>query len=148
MKNIYILFSLFLLSLFNTSIQAQTSQTYYLDAFNEIDLMLSTNSMNFKKAVYLTENAYLEGQIDKNAFNNAIQFYASICEEIAISGDINYTGKRHSRLFGEQSFSIKNKDIKHQGYKDYNSERGQLEIIDEGYKNAFKEVEEHAKRNY
>ena len=50
---------------------------------------------------------------------------------------------------GEQDHSaLKNKDTKHQGYKNYNSVRGQLEKIDDNYKKAFKEAEEHAKRNY
>ncbi len=85
MKNIYILFLLFL---FNTSIQAQTSQTYYLDAFNEIDLMLSTNSMSFKKAVYLTENSYYNNQLDYDVFEGVIAFYGSMSKNITLSGDI------------------------------------------------------------
>jgi len=44
--------------------------------------------------------------------------------------------------------ALKNKDSSHSGYKNYNSVRGQLEKIDDGYKKTFKEAEEHAKRNY
>lgn len=74
--------------------QQNVSQDYYQKAYTEIQLMLLDNSsIDFSKAVFLTENAYLEGQIDENAFNNAIRFYASICEEIAVSGDISYTEK-------------------------------------------------------
>lgn len=44
--------------------------------------------------------------------------------------------------------ALLNKDSKHKGYKNYQSVRQQLENMDEKYKKAFIEAEEHAKRNY
>ena len=48
----------------------------------------------------------------------------------------------------EDHKALKYKDTKHKGYSNYNSVRQQLEKIDENYKKAFKEAEEHARRNY
>ena len=58
-----------------------------------------------------------------------------------INGNTTTTGDQDHK-------ALKNKDSKHQGYKQYNSVRGQLEEIDENYKKTFQEAEEHAKRNY
>jgi RHS repeat-associated protein len=44
--------------------------------------------------------------------------------------------------------ALKFQDKTHKGYQKYDSTRKQLETIDPAYKNAFKEAEEHAKRNY
>jgi hypothetical protein len=92
-RKIRYLFLLFF-NLFVLNSQSQILENHYINAFSEISSMLSQSERHdFKNAVFLTENAYLEGQIDKNVFNNAIRFYASICEEIAVSGDISYTEK-------------------------------------------------------
>ena len=52
---------LFLITWFGTTIQAQTSQSLYDDAYSKIESMLSgKDSLDFKKAVFLTENIYSE----------------------------------------------------------------------------------------
>ncbi|MFT3995757.1 MAG: hypothetical protein QM660_15715 [Dysgonomonas sp.] len=82
---------LVIISLFLFTIQNQ-AQEYYSDTFSEIESMLvNTSSLEFKKAVFLTESAYLEGQLDEEIFNNMILFYTSICQSIAKSGNIEYT---------------------------------------------------------
>ena len=74
--------------------QAQTSQSYYYDAYSQIESILSgKDSFDFKKAVFLTENAYFENQLDEAVFNGYIRFNASICRGIMASGNIIYPEK-------------------------------------------------------
>ncbi|MCL1937342.1 MAG: hypothetical protein FWF52_02970 [Candidatus Azobacteroides sp.] len=73
------------------SLQAQAPESYYNDAFERIDSMLSGKSaLDFKKAVFLTENAYFENQLDPEVFDNYIRFCTSICRGIIASGNILY----------------------------------------------------------
>ena len=66
----------------------------YDSTFIEIESMLSgKESLDFKKAVFLTENTYFENQIDESVFNNAIHFYTSISKGIMKSGNIVYPDK-------------------------------------------------------
>lgn len=88
MKNKYIIFSLLL---FITNNQIRALQSPYLEAYNEIDSMLSTNCSNFQEAVFLTENAYYDNQLEKDIFDGAISFYSAISKNIMTSGDITYT---------------------------------------------------------
>jgi len=83
-----------LVPLFITTIQAQQTNSYYFDVYSRIESMLSgRDSLNFKKAVFLTENAYFENQLNEEAFNDDIQFYTSICRDIIASGNIVYPEK-------------------------------------------------------
>lgn len=77
-----------------TQAQENISQKYYNNAFVEIMTMLNDdNNLNFSKAVFLTENAYFESELKKESFDNIINHYATICQSIAESGNITYTGK-------------------------------------------------------
>lgn len=49
--------------------------------------------IDFKKAIIITENAYLEGQLDKEGLDKVINFYASICRGVIAAGDIDYAEK-------------------------------------------------------
>lgn len=90
-KNKYIFFFLFSLVV-NTF--AQSTQGSYSEAFLAINAMLSGNdSLDFKKTVYLTENAYSENQLEENVFNGAISFYAAMSKSIKESGITTYTGE-------------------------------------------------------
>ena len=81
-----------LLNLLLTNVQAQTLQSNYLRTYSQIkDMLLSEDSLNFKNAVLLTENVYLGDKIDKNAFNDIIWAYASICRGISKSENIIYS---------------------------------------------------------
>jgi len=74
---------------FNLNVQAK--QSIYLDALNEINTMLLDSiTLDFKKAVFLTENAYFEGELKEEGFNYMIEYYSLISKEIMISGDITY----------------------------------------------------------
>ena len=67
------------------------SQKLYYDAFNNIEKMLSgTETLSFQKAIFVTENAYLDNSLDYNAFNNIINSYSIICKSIINSGNILY----------------------------------------------------------
>ncbi|MDR1554292.1 MAG: hypothetical protein LBS69_12660 [Prevotellaceae bacterium] len=82
---------LFVLSLFYSfSLSAQESAAYE-DTYNYINKMLSgEDSLNFKKAVFITENAYFENQLNEEEFDNFIRFYASFCRGIMASGNVVY----------------------------------------------------------
>jgi len=73
---------------------AQTSQSYYLDAFSKIDMLFANNDLsNFNKAVFLVENAYSEGELGEKKYKDVIAFYTSICKELMISANIEYSEK-------------------------------------------------------
>jgi hypothetical protein len=76
------------------NLQSQTRDSYYFDAYSKLESMLSDNdSLDFKKAVFITENAYFDNQLTENAFNGMIRFYTSICRGIIASGNIIYQEK-------------------------------------------------------
>jgi hypothetical protein len=53
------------------------------EAFKELKAMLSDEiPINFKRAVFLTENAYLGNAIDYRDFNQVVAFDASLCNDI------------------------------------------------------------------
>lgn len=77
-----------------TGVQAQLSETNYQKAFSDINSMLSDNTpLDFTKAVYLTENAYLDDDLNRETFDYFIKLYTSVCKSIIESGDIIYTEK-------------------------------------------------------
>jgi hypothetical protein len=49
------------------------------------------DTLSFKDAVFITEDAYREKRLNKEAYNNIIRFYASLSKDIAISDNIEYT---------------------------------------------------------
>jgi len=72
-------------------IYAQSSVGYYQSAFLKIESMsYGYDSSNFKKAVFFTENAFFDNQLNEDAFNDAIKLYTSICRGIMQSGNIVY----------------------------------------------------------
>lgn len=72
----------------------QTSQNIYSYTFSNIELMLSgKKDVNFRKAVFLTENAYFDSQLNKDNFDNFIELYSSLCRGIIKSANIDYTEK-------------------------------------------------------
>lgn len=78
----------------NYSINAQNKERIYENTFNSVDSMLTgTKPVNFQQAVYLTETAYFDNQLDKIAFDDAVRFNTSICKGIIASGNIQYPEK-------------------------------------------------------
>jgi len=80
---------------FCTNAVSQEAHTFfYREAFSQISNMLEGKySLNFKDAVFITENAYKEKQLSREAYNNIISFYASLTKGIADSDNIEYTEK-------------------------------------------------------
>lgn len=70
------------------------AEDYYNKSYLEIVQMLSEDvPLSFKEAVILTENAYLDGHVDKEGFNNVVSFYGILCKGVVQSGDIIYSEK-------------------------------------------------------
>lgn len=92
LKNTIILFIIFY---YPINIFAQSpSKMNYIRALTEISLELLTNdSLNFRRAVYFTENAYFENQLNEDSFDNVISAYTLLCKSIIDSGNISYTEK-------------------------------------------------------
>lgn|SRR5690554_14772 len=58
----------------------KTTRDYYNNAFVELERMLEGNKqLSFKRAVFLTENAYFEDSLNYGNFNLRIQSLAEIC---------------------------------------------------------------------
>ena len=92
MRHKFILFLFVILSY--SLINAQNKELIYENTFNSVDSMLTgTKPLNFQQAVYLTENAYFDSQLDKTAFDAAVKFNTSICRGIIASGNIEYPEK-------------------------------------------------------
>lgn len=73
---------------------SQPATKLYSNSYSEIEYMLSgKDSVDFKKAVFLTENAYSENKLNKRDFNDIIWLYSSICRGIIASGNIQYPEK-------------------------------------------------------
>jgi len=53
--------------------------------------------LDFKEAVFITENAYFENQLNKNAFNEVLNYYVSFCSGMINSGNITYHEKDTAR---------------------------------------------------
>ena len=82
---------LFFCLIYCFNIQANSNEKHYQNAYLLITSMLEGQyNLDFKKAVYITENAYFEDQLNEGAFNDIIRFYLTISNEIKESGDILY----------------------------------------------------------
>lgn len=89
-KFVYIL----LVFLFSVKAQANDSDVHFRNSFNEIvDILSDKDSTNFKKAVFLVENAYFENYLDEKLFDDIITSYSAICKGIILSENIAYTEK-------------------------------------------------------
>ncbi|MCL2597035.1 MAG: hypothetical protein FWD66_05130, partial [Paludibacter sp.] len=67
----------------NLNAQILPQYKYYFEAYSEIEKMLSgREKLDFKEAVFITENAYFENQLNKEVFDFIIKDYASICRGI------------------------------------------------------------------
>lgn len=69
-----------------TPIQPQINpEIYYVDAFNDLKKMLEDKqSLSFKKAVFITENAYFEDKLDYTKFCNYISSLSTIAKKWTI----------------------------------------------------------------
>ncbi|NDW12548.1 hypothetical protein D0T50_06545 [Bacteroides sp. 214] len=93
MKNKFIYIILYLnLSVLNLNAENHKSKLYFEDSYSKIKLMLSKkDTIDFKKAVFLVESAYYQEQLKEHGFNDVVKFYATLCNKVINSGDIDYT---------------------------------------------------------
>jgi len=69
-------------------------QDIYYDVYKEHCAMLEgQRPLDFKKAVFITENAYFDNELDYVNFCNSIKLSAAICENIKKSFDFTYPKK-------------------------------------------------------
>lgn len=82
------------------NIQAQDStKVYYKHAFATLDSMISgKSSLNFKKAVYATENAYLNGRLNYIWFNAEINKLKILIDNLSKSQQLSYKGADRERV--------------------------------------------------
>jgi len=99
-----------LLLLITLPVAAQTIgkediKTNYDKAFLEIKGMVEGNvNASFKKAVFATENAYMNGAIDFTEFDDAIQFLASRCKSIEKQIDLYYSERDKAQV--QKNFAV------------------------------------------
>ncbi len=95
-RNKHILSSAIILLCIN--IYSQDSKYLFQDAFRSIDSMLTGKSqIDFERAVFLTENAYLEGKLDYSYINNELVILKNLTEVVSQSSLIDYN-KRDKEL--------------------------------------------------
>lgn len=91
MRSYIVLMMLFVL-VCNTN--AQNQEQLYQDALTELRLMLQDSAtLSFKKAVLLTENAYLQGSLDTIGFNDEIKRLKLLAQALIKSRTLLYQGK-------------------------------------------------------
>ena len=76
--------------------QAQTGQpeVHYENAFGELKAMLSGEKpLSFKRAVFVTENAYLDNTLDYQQYLDQIQLLAHLGNRLADQGALDYKEK-------------------------------------------------------
>jgi hypothetical protein len=69
------------------------SQYQYDVTFNKLNDMLKSNSVSLKKAVFETENTFLDGKIDYDKFQNDIEFLKGLCLFHEKFDNLIYKGK-------------------------------------------------------
>ncbi len=76
------------------NIYSNPQQSKFISTLEKIEnMLLNKESLDFKKAVILTESAYSDGELDGNIFKNTIRFYTSICRGVMTSDNISYSDK-------------------------------------------------------
>lgn len=90
-KVIYIFLILIFCS--NISAQSLSLEEQYIKVYANISTMLTDDKIDFRTAVFLTENTYYEGKLKRNVFDKIIVYYASFSKSIVESGNITYTEK-------------------------------------------------------
>ncbi len=89
----------------SNSITRDEIKANYERAFQEIESMLrGTNSASFKRAVFVTEAAYLNNELSFLQFNDAIKFLADRCRTIENQIDLYYADKDKIQI--QKNFAV------------------------------------------
>ena len=71
--------------------QIADKETIYLRAYDELNAMLTGEQpISFKRAVYVSENAYLEGGLDYQLFENEIELLVNVARFVKQYGVFDY----------------------------------------------------------
>ena len=90
MKKIFYIFVI-LISLESYG-QGVSDPNTYRNTFKEFKAMLNDSiKPSFKRAVFITENAYMNNSLDYKSFNQTISFYADLCAKISRQGNLSYS---------------------------------------------------------
>ncbi|RNL90320.1 hypothetical protein ED312_06515 [Sinomicrobium pectinilyticum] len=88
----YLIYCILFFSCFCTT--AQKQEKLFEQSYALLDSMLEDKTaFNFKKAVFSTENAYLNGKLDTRALNKNIAFYTNLAKSIVASKTLVYGEK-------------------------------------------------------
>ncbi|RHI04514.1 hypothetical protein DW182_16880 [Bacteroides sp. AM16-24] len=79
------------------SLSAYSQAAYYREQLRLANMLNGRDSLDLQKAVYAVENAYYNGNLNKEAFDRQIDMYAEFCKRILLSGDVRYDGKGDER---------------------------------------------------
>ena len=91
MRKLLIIILLITFSFNSKSQNIEYINTVYISAFNELNNMLIHDSLyNFKKAVYVTENAYYENNLDKEEFDYQIEKLVYMANQIIQNSKLLY----------------------------------------------------------
>ncbi len=72
---------------------------FYLAAYNELEQMLSDKApANFKRAVFVTENAYYDNSLSYDDYDKIIQSLTRFCFQISKNRKLNYNFPDSSRI--------------------------------------------------
>jgi len=75
----------------STQSKAQDSICFYNDAYAVIDSMLTGKTpLNFKKAVFATENAYFDGLLDDDKINHEIETLVKLINAVSATNPLVY----------------------------------------------------------
>jgi hypothetical protein len=92
---------------------AETIKRNYDSAFVALQQMLEGHGTSFKKAVFITENAYLSNQLNYSDFDKAISYLAARCRAIAEQSQLAYserdkeTVKKNAAVFRFMTDTVK-----------------------------------------
>ncbi len=92
---------IFIILLFLTllSTKAQEKRELYESVFIELQEMIEgKRKADFKKAVFSVENAYFDNEFSYESFYTTIDYYASICQQIIKTRDLQYTEKDKQKV--------------------------------------------------
>lgn len=96
MRKFLLILSICLLGLSNSiySVSNDSTTIHYEKAFDKIVSMLNEiEQPNFKKAVFITENAFFDDSLDYDYYNKQIQLLTVLAKEVALSDSILYNEK-------------------------------------------------------
>ena len=107
------IFSIIIFILTSISSIAQNEKALYDSTFVELKAMLDgTKESDFKKAVFLVENSYLNSSLDYNSFCKTIDSYKKLCEQVINSRKVDYAESDYKKFAVQAAvFSVMNDSI-------------------------------------